>query len=251
MCVLPRRAHITTRQSRGSVRMACTSLLPRGRLERRQLRLQGLELGRRPLHHREDGRHSSGRHSGGCGHDLRRRHDRRHHLGQWCHRHGRRHRHGFLVREFLRRLHGTIRGASCLYRRVHKLLVSQARARRARQRSLVDEAAEVVGGHRDLAAVQPSQSDDQVEAEPHDDEDGGEGNQRVEVPRRLLGVLGEEAEDVNPLGPLNQPLEPLLLRGHRRHPLLVGRLDRLRRALVLGVVLGDRRACLGRRLHRE
>ena len=56
---------------------------------------------------------------------------------------------------------------------------------------------------RHLAAVQPPQSDDEVEAEAHDDEDRGEGDEGVEVPRRLLGVLGEEAEDVNPLRPLD------------------------------------------------
>ena len=56
---------------------------------------------------------------------------------------------------------------------------------------------------RHLAAVQPPQSDDKVEAEAHDDEDRGEGDKGVEVPRRLLGVLGEEAEDVNPFRPLD------------------------------------------------
>ena len=54
------------------------------------------------------------------------------------------------------------------------------------------------------------------------------GAERVDVPRRPLCILREEAEDVDALRPLDQPLEPLFLRGHRSHPLLVRRLGRVR-----------------------
>ena len=54
------------------------------------------------------------------------------------------------------------------------------------------------------------------------------GEEGVDVPRRPLCILREEAEDVDALRPLDQPLEPLFLRGHRSHPLLVRRLGRVR-----------------------
>mmetsp|Transcript_30845 Transcript_30845/g.98512 ORF Transcript_30845/g.98512 Transcript_30845/m.98512 type:complete len:229 (+) Transcript_30845:478-1164(+) len=51
--------------------------------------------------------------------------------------------------------------------------------------------------------MESAQSDHQPKARAHDDEDGGEGEQGVEIPRRPLLLAREEAEDVDALEPLH------------------------------------------------